>query len=91
MLRYKRWLALRRSWPHTNGVRIVLLLLLCVPAHMRRMAGFLLILEPFETDNATVPNPVFHFTSVALLDSSAAECLMAIQMSGSIDRDQACV
>ena len=24
--------------------------------------GFLLILEPFETDNATVPNPVFHFT-----------------------------
>ena len=27
-------------------------------------SGFLLILEPFETDNATVPNPVFHFTSV---------------------------
>ena len=26
--------------------------------------GFLLILEPFETDNATVPNPVFHFTFV---------------------------
>ena len=26
--------------------------------------GFLLILEPFETDNATVPNPVFHFTSI---------------------------
>ena len=24
--------------------------------------GFLLILEPFETDNATVPNPIFHFT-----------------------------
>jgi DNA excision repair protein ERCC-2 len=24
--------------------------------------GFLLILEPFETDNATTPNPVFHFT-----------------------------
>ncbi|KDQ60828.1 hypothetical protein JAAARDRAFT_31813 [Jaapia argillacea MUCL 33604] len=23
--------------------------------------GFLLILEPFETDNATVPNPIFHF------------------------------
>ncbi|KNE87962.1 hypothetical protein PSTG_18644, partial [Puccinia striiformis f. sp. tritici PST-78] len=22
--------------------------------------GFLLILEPFETENATVPNPVFH-------------------------------
>jgi hypothetical protein len=26
--------------------------------------GFLLILEPFETDNATVPNPVFHFVYV---------------------------
>ena len=26
--------------------------------------GFLLILEPFETDNATVPNPIFHFTCV---------------------------
>lgn len=25
-------------------------------------AGFLLILEPFETDNATVPNPIFHLT-----------------------------
>lgn len=24
--------------------------------------GFLLILEPFESDNATVPNPVLHFT-----------------------------
>ncbi|KAI0030821.1 DNA repair helicase [Vararia minispora EC-137] len=23
--------------------------------------GFLLILEPFETENATVPNPIFHF------------------------------
>ncbi|KZV93386.1 DNA repair helicase [Exidia glandulosa HHB12029] len=31
--------------------------------------GFLLILEPFETDNATVPNPVFHFTC---LDPSLA-------------------
>jgi DNA excision repair protein ERCC-2 len=30
--------------------------------------GFLLILEPFETDNATVPNPVFHF--VYVLDSA---------------------
>lgn len=29
-----------------------------------KFLGFLLILEPFETDNATVPNPVFHFTSV---------------------------
>ncbi|WFD30076.1 DNA helicase [Malassezia sp. CBS 17886] len=31
--------------------------------------GFLLILEPFETENATVPNPVFHFTC---LDASLA-------------------
>ncbi|GLB34959.1 putative helical and beta-bridge domain containing protein [Lyophyllum shimeji] len=31
--------------------------------------GFLLILEPFETENATVPNPVFHFTC---LDPSLA-------------------
>jgi hypothetical protein len=29
-----------------------------------RPAGFLLILEPFETDNATVPNPMFHFVYV---------------------------
>jgi len=26
--------------------------------------GFLLILEPFETDTATVSNPIFHFTCV---------------------------
>ncbi|KIY44459.1 DNA repair helicase [Fistulina hepatica ATCC 64428] len=31
--------------------------------------GFLLILEPFETENATVPNPVFHFVC---LDPSLA-------------------
>ncbi|KAF9451027.1 transcription factor TFIIH complex subunit Rad15 [Macrolepiota fuliginosa MF-IS2] len=31
--------------------------------------GFLLILEPFETDTATVPNPIFHFTC---LDPSLA-------------------
>lgn len=30
----------------------------------KRSLGFLLILEPFETDNATVPNPVFHFVYV---------------------------
>ena len=30
--------------------------------------GFLLILEPFETDNATVPNPIFHLTYVFLDD-----------------------
>jgi len=29
-------------------------------------AGFLLILEPFETDNATVPNPMFHFVYVSV-------------------------
>ncbi|TFY80835.1 hypothetical protein EWM64_g3182 [Hericium alpestre] len=28
----------------------------------RSRLGFLLILEPFETDNATVPNPMFHLT-----------------------------
>ncbi|KZT57924.1 DNA repair helicase [Calocera cornea HHB12733] len=31
--------------------------------------GFLLILEPFETETATVPNPIFHFTC---LDPSLA-------------------
>lgn len=31
-------------------------------AYAHWIPGFLLILEPFETDNATVPNPVFHFT-----------------------------
>ena len=38
-------------------------LLLIVPITMSPL-GFLLILEPFETDNATVPNPVFHFVYV---------------------------
>jgi len=32
-------------------------------------AGFRLLLEPFETDNATVPNPVFH---LVCLDASLA-------------------
>lgn len=32
-------------------------------------AGFRLILEPFETDNATIPNPVFH---LVCLDASLA-------------------
>ncbi|KAF5330740.1 hypothetical protein D9619_005756 [Psilocybe cf. subviscida] len=51
--------------------------------------GFLLILEPFETDNATVPNPVFHFTFVHPLtpnlqhvtdrDSSCLDPSLAIQ------------
>ena len=26
----------------------------------KEWTGFLLILEPFETDNSTVPNPIFH-------------------------------
>ena len=34
-----------------------------------RSAGFRLILEPFETENATVPNPVFH---LVCLDASLA-------------------
>jgi hypothetical protein len=38
--------------------------------------GFLLILEPFETDNATVPNPVFHFTYVPLYAPSFASLLL---------------
>lgn len=33
----------------------------------KKRIGFLLILEPFETDNATVPNPVFHLTWVWIL------------------------
>lgn len=37
-----------------------------VTPHPHFCSGFLLILEPFETDNATVPNPVFHFTWVPL-------------------------
>lgn len=32
--------------------------------HIDSLSGFLLILEPFETDSATVPNPIFHFTYV---------------------------
>lgn len=35
----------------------------------RTSAGFRLLLEPFETDNATVPNPVFH---LVCLDASLA-------------------
>ena len=37
------------------GVRIA-------STRINHSTGFLLILEPFETDNATVPNPIFHFT-----------------------------
>lgn len=33
------------------------------------LTGFRLILEPFETENATVPNPVFH---LVCLDASLA-------------------
>ncbi len=35
--------------------------------------GFLLILEPFETDNATVPNPVFHFVYVPVSGLPSSE------------------
>ncbi|SJL00389.1 related to RAD3-DNA helicase/ATPase [Armillaria ostoyae] len=38
-------------------------------ASFATLRGFLLILEPFETENATVPNPIFHFTC---LDPSLA-------------------
>ena len=37
--------------------------------------GFLLILEPFETDNATVPNPVFHFTLVHFFRVTSASLI----------------
>lgn len=30
--------------------------------HPVSSTGFLLILEPFESDMATVPNPIFHLT-----------------------------
>lgn len=33
-----------------------------VPLAEALFIGFLLILEPFETENSTIPNPVFHFT-----------------------------
>lgn len=39
------------------------------PTALTRRAGFLLILEPFETENATVPNPIFHFVYVRVLSS----------------------
>ncbi|KAJ7940647.1 hypothetical protein B0H13DRAFT_2397190 [Mycena leptocephala] len=40
-----------------------------VSTYEKGKPSFLLILEPFETDNASVPNPVFHFTC---LDPSLA-------------------
>jgi DNA excision repair protein ERCC-2 len=33
-----------------------------VQAELLLLVGFLLILEPYETEAATVPNPIFHFT-----------------------------
>ena len=35
-------------------------------SHPQPCIGFLLILEPYETDNATVPNPIFHLVYVDL-------------------------
>lgn len=39
------------------------------PTDQDEWTGFRLLLEPFETDNATVPNPVFH---LVCLDASLA-------------------
>ena len=44
--------------------KVLMFLLLIIPMINVCSLGFLLILEPFETDNATVPNPVFHFVYV---------------------------
>ena len=33
--------------------------------------GFRLILEPFESDTSTIPNPIFHLVYIPLLISSA--------------------
>jgi DNA excision repair protein ERCC-2 len=38
--------------------------------------GFLLILEPYETEHATVPNPIFHFTYVFSVPGDAASTLI---------------
>ena len=40
-----------------------------------QLLGFLLILEPFETDNATVPNPIFHFVYVLALFLAGVDSL----------------
>lgn len=39
--------------------------------------GFLLILEPYETEHATVPNPIFHFVCVPLLSSRSSWLMMS--------------
>jgi Rad3-related DNA helicase len=64
---FKRWLLLPRLLPPMRKVKCDVL----DPelGSFDRLAGFLLILEPFETENATVPNPVFHLTC---LDPSLA-------------------
>lgn len=51
---------------------------LCYPLDSSSLApGFLLILEPFETDNATVPNPMFHFT---LVDSASSRQICVLNI-----------
>lgn len=58
---------MRLLWRLTTKVRSPRLLLRARVTASR--TGFRLILEPFETDNATVPNPVFH---LVCLDASLA-------------------
>ena len=60
-----------------------------------QLLGFLLILEPFETDNATVPNPIFHFVYVLALflagvdslkiDGTLAQCCSCLDPSSELD------
>ena len=47
------------------------------PFHPKLYIGFLLILEPYETDNATVPNPIFHLVYVDL------SCVESASLMGS--------
>ena len=58
----RRLLALRPLYQHTKKVPFHLPRQNTTDTYLSR--GFLLILEPYETDNATVPNPIFHFTLV---------------------------
>ncbi|KAI9602689.1 hypothetical protein H4Q26_001985 [Puccinia striiformis f. sp. tritici PST-130] len=46
--------------------------------------GFLLILEPFETENATVPNPVFHLTCIISDQTDLERFSSVIITSGTI-------
>lgn len=57
-----------RWWPHTKKVIRAVVRSVEV-ANSPRSKGFLLILEPFETEGATIPNPILHLTC---LDPSIA-------------------